>query len=130
MTGTFMVMLEPVMGIVIADRLYNEEVLDLIWETDALVQVVMEDFRLYPWILPSLRWDYLEEVRLIGSVDEVCRVKGLERLLVTPSQSKQLVKDGELVALGTNFRNKHVSDGARVFWASTLYEIQKETKRG
>ena len=130
MTGTFLVMLEPVLGIVVADRLYNTDLKELIWELDSISEVVMEDFRIYPWMLQALRWDYLEEVRLIGAVEEICRVKNIDLVLVTPSQSKRLVEDHELLALGTAFRNRHVSDGARAFWAATLYEVEEKPKRG
>lgn len=125
MSGLVAMLFWPAMGVVKAERLYNSQVCDLVWEAE-IYKVCMEDYRLYPWLLGSLKWNELKEVRLIGAVEEVCRVRHIPLVLVSPSQSKALVKDHDLVALGTWSRNVHVNDAFRVFWATILGGLDGE----
>ena len=124
-SGLVIFMLYPALGVVKAKRLPNHKVCDLLWELSVCC-VYMEDYRLYPWMLGSLRWEELKEVRLIGAVEEICRKRKIELVKVPPHQSKALVKDQDLVRLNTWSRNVHVNDAFRVFWASLLGNLREE----
>lgn len=128
-SGLVVLTLRPALGVVRAKRLPNARVCDLLWKTSVYC-VYMEDYRLYPWMLGSLRWDPLKEVRLIGAVEEICRKRQIQLIKVSPSQSKALVDDQDLVKLGTWSRNAHVNDAFRVFWASTLGDLEGGSNNG
>jgi hypothetical protein len=112
-----------------AKRLPNAKVCDLLWELSVQV-VYMENFRLYPWMANSMRWEEFKEIRLIGAVEEICRRREIHLVEVSPSQSKALVDDQDLVKLGTWSRNAHVNDAFRVFWASTLGDLEGGSNGG
>ena len=121
-SGLVILTLQPALGVVKAERLKNHQVCDLLWELSVCC-VHMEDYRLYPWMLGSLRWEELKEVRMIGAIEEICRRRRIELIKVPPHQSKALVTDQDLVKLGTWSRNAHVNDAFRVFWASLLGDL-------
>lgn len=121
-SGLVIFTIRPALGVVKAKRLRNHKVCDLLWESSVCC-VYMEDYRLYPWMLGSLRWEELKEVRMIGAVEEICRRRRIELIKVPPHQSKALVKDQDLVQLRTWSRNAHVNDAFRVFWASLLGDL-------
>ena len=128
-SGLVVFTLQPALGVVKAKRLSNPEVYDLLWSASIRL-VCMEDFKLYPWALGSLRWNELKEVRMIGAVEEICRRRQIRLIKVFPSQSKALVKDRDLIQLGTWSRNAHVNDACRVFWASLLADLKGEQNDG
>jgi len=115
-TGTVVIRLNPVIGVVHTERMDNDRLCDLLWTLDGLVTVGMEDFQLRPSAMVSLRWNTLKEVRLIGAVEEVCRRRGIHLVQVTPAQAKKLITNERLKRLGTWSRNAHISDAFRVLW--------------
>lgn len=96
-------------------RLKNQELLDALWSWD-VQGVVMEDFRLYPWVLKNLAWDHLEEVRLIGAVEEITRRKGVFLEEIQPADSKKMVSDQFLKSQKTWSGNAHIRDAFRILW--------------
>lgn len=120
-TGVVVFLLEPVLGILLARRIPNDELCELYLRDPSLCWVVMEDYRLYPWAAATMRWSALEEVRMIGAVEEICRHLEIPLIQIQPSSTKQSVTDHMLRQLGTWSRNQHVTDAFRVWWTATLF---------
>ena len=125
MSGLVVACLDPVFGIQLAKRTKNPVVCDFLWREN-FVLVCMEDFRIYPWALKSMRWDELNEVRMIGAVEEICRFAEIPLSHYQPSVTKS-ISDKQLVALGTWSRNAHVNDAFRVLWCGVLRENLRRT---
>lgn len=120
-TGTVVLLLKPVLGVVAARRIPNEELYDSYLRGGDIAFVVMEDYRLYPWAAATMRWSPLEEVRTIGAVEEICRHLGIPLVKIQPSSTKQSVTDHMLRQLGTWARNQHITDAFRVWWTAVLF---------
>ncbi|KPK91436.1 MAG: hypothetical protein AMJ88_13565 [Anaerolineae bacterium SM23_ 63] len=118
-SGLVVLGLQPVIHVYQASRATNKAVCDFLWKLP-LVSVAIEGFRLYPWILHDKRWDDLPEVRMIGAVEEVCRIRKIPLIVAFPSEVKRMVSDELLHALGTWSRNPHIMDAFRVFWYTSL----------
>jgi len=120
-TGAVIFLLEPVLGVVMAKRIPNEELCEGFLRDPNICWIVMEDYRLFPWAAATMRWSPLEEVRLIGAVEEICRHLKIPLIKVQPSSTKQSVTNLMLRQLGTWSRNQHVTDAFRVWWTATLF---------
>lgn len=114
-TGCAVMMTKPVVGVLLAKRLTNVEVCDLIWELEPDL-ICVEGFRLYPWIAKDKRWDHFPEIRIIGAVHEIARVCGIPVVEITPAQNKKTTPNEHLHILGTWATCHHTTDAFRVFW--------------
>lgn len=118
-SGMVVLSLTPTVSVRRAARLPNDHVCNLLWALP-LVSVSMEGFRLYPWVAMDKRWDDLLEVKMIGRVEEICRVRQIQLDVAFPSEIKRVIEDPILRLLGTWSRNPHVMDAFRVFWYTSL----------
>ena len=105
----------PTLGITTTGRMVNAEICDFLW-SEPVVEAFVEDFRLRPWALGSMRWNSLLTVRMIGALEEVTRRRRIRLLEVEPAAAKRFATDELLIDLGTWSRNGHVNDAFRVLW--------------
>jgi len=117
-SGFVLVRTLPALGIVSGGRTKNDRVCDQLWELN-LEAIVMENYRLYPWMAKTMIWNDLLEVRMIGRIQEIARRRGIKLVEITPSQGKR-IKDRDLKALGTWSHCNHTMDAFRVFWTFWL----------
>jgi hypothetical protein len=63
-----------------ADQLPAWEFIDKLWLDchDKVKLVVIEDWKLYPWVLDEMGWDPCRTPRFIGAITFIARIKGVE----------------------------------------------------
>lgn len=105
----------PTLGVTTTGRLTNPDICDFLW-SEPVVELFVEDFRLRPWALASMRWNTLQTVRMIGALEEVARRRHLRLLLIEPAAAKRFATDQLLTDMGTWSRNAHINDAFRVLW--------------
>lgn len=131
-TGCAIMMTEPLVGVILAKRLTNSEVCDLLWELEPDL-ICVEGFRLYPWIAKDKRWDHFPEIRVIGAICEVARVCGVPVLEISSAQNKKAISNEHLYTLGTWATCHHTTDAFRVFWTvvfGKLDDVIREVNNG
>lgn len=84
-------------------------------------QLVVEDWRLYPWKLKSLGWDQCRTARLIGSITQASRFFGIPLELQPASIKEQAVAAGaEELFFRPLHENRHQNDALMHFiWYTT-----------
>ena len=74
-------------------------------------QIVVEDWRLYPWKLKSLGWDQCRTARLIGSLTQAARFFGLDFHLQPASIKEQaMIAGAEEFFYRPLHENRHQND--------------------
>ena len=67
----------------------------LLWDLN-LSTIVLENYRIYPWMARALIGNNLLEVRMIGRIREIARHRHIEFVEITPSQAKRRIDDFDL----------------------------------
>ena len=127
-TGCAVMMTEPVVGVILAKRLTNEGVCDLLWEIEPDL-ICVEGFRLYPWIAKDKRWDHFPEIRVIGAICEIARVCGIPVVEISAAQNKKATPNEHLYILETWATCHHTTDAFRVFWTVIFGKLDEEALR-
>jgi hypothetical protein len=92
-------------------------------------QIVMEDFKIYPWMANKLSFDPVPSCRVIGCVETGARRRGVPIRYQMAQHAKEIMKDSVLEQMFNIKARNHSKHGMDAMRHAVFFAFEKVTNK-